>query len=44
MELWSTSVADILALVTLTLLFPLSLLYVSACDRLKGRPSKTTAT
>jgi hypothetical protein len=28
--------ADILALLTIAVLFPLSLLYVSACDRLKG--------
>jgi len=28
--------ADIIALITIALLFPLSLLYVSACDRLKG--------
>jgi hypothetical protein len=28
--------ADILALITIAVLFPLSLLYVSACDRLKG--------
>jgi hypothetical protein len=30
---------DFIALVTIALLFPLSLLYVSACDRLKiSRP------
>jgi hypothetical protein len=28
--------ADILAIITIVLLFPLSLLYVSACDHLKG--------
>lgn len=27
---------DLLALLTTALLFPLSLLYVAACDRLKG--------
>ncbi len=32
--------ADIIALVTIAILFPLSLLYVSACDRLKGRRLK----
>jgi hypothetical protein len=29
--------ADIIALITIAVLFPLSLLYVIACDRLKGR-------
>lgn len=28
--------ADLIALVTLAILFPLSLLYVSGCDLLKG--------
>jgi hypothetical protein len=28
--------ADIIALITIAVLFPLSLLYVSACDHLKG--------
>jgi hypothetical protein len=27
---------DLIALVTIAILFPLSLLYVSACDHLKG--------
>jgi hypothetical protein len=31
---------DILALITIALLFPLSLLYVSACDHLKASRSK----
>jgi hypothetical protein len=29
--------ADIIAVITIALLFPLSLLYVTACDHLKGR-------
>ncbi len=28
--------ADLIALVTLAILFPVSVLYVAACDRLKG--------
>ena len=28
--------ADIIAIVTTAILFPLSLLYISACDHLKG--------
>jgi hypothetical protein len=28
--------ADFIALLTLAILFPVSLLYVAACDRLKG--------
>jgi len=32
--------ADILALITTAVLFPLSLLYVSACDRLKSSRAK----
>jgi hypothetical protein len=32
--------ADIIALITIALLFPISLLYVSACDRLKASRSK----
>jgi hypothetical protein len=28
---------DMIALLTIAVLFPLSLLYVSACDHLKGR-------
>jgi hypothetical protein len=32
--------ADIIALITIALLFPISLLYVSACDRLKTSRSK----
>jgi hypothetical protein len=28
--------ADIIALITIAILFPVSLLYVSACDLLKG--------
>jgi hypothetical protein len=28
--------ADIIALITIAVLFPLSLLYVCACDHLKG--------
>ena len=28
--------ADLIALITIALLFPISLLYVSACDHLKG--------
>ncbi len=32
--------ADIIALITIAVLFPLSLLYVSACDRLKGSRAK----
>ncbi len=43
MGLWSTIMPDIVALITTALLFPLSLLYVSACDRLKGSRSKTTS-
>jgi hypothetical protein len=31
---------DIIALVALFILFPASLLYVTACDRLKGSRSK----
>lgn len=31
--------ADLIALFTLAVLFPLSLLYVHACDRLKGSRS-----
>ena len=32
--------ADILALITIALLFPISLLYVSACDHLKSSRTK----
>ena len=32
--------ADLIAIVTTAILFPLSLLYVSACDRLKASRSK----
>ena len=31
---------DLIALITIALLFPLSILYVSACDRLKASRSK----
>ena len=31
---------DIIAIVTIAILFPVSLLYVSACDRLKGSRTK----
>ncbi len=32
--------ADIIAIVTIAVLFPLSLAYVSACDRLKSSRAK----
>jgi hypothetical protein len=32
--------ADIIAVITIALLFPLSLLYVTACDHLKGSRAK----
>ena len=32
--------ADLIAIVAIALLFPVSLLYVSACDRLKGSRTK----
>jgi hypothetical protein len=34
--------ADLIALLTIALLFPISLLYVSACDRLKSTRVKGT--
>ena len=32
--------ADFIAVLTIAILFPVSLLYVSACDRLKGSRTK----
>jgi hypothetical protein len=32
--------ADIIAIITIALLFPLSLLYVTACDHLKSSRAK----
>jgi len=32
--------ADLIAIVAIALLFPVSLLYVSACDRLKSNRAK----
>jgi hypothetical protein len=32
--------ADLIALVTIAILFPVSLLYVAACDHLKGSRPK----